>query len=282
MSFALRPSERSARLLGPPPEAPGGRAPSPASERSEHIQAAIEAVHRFAAEVRREARGLSAARQRPSSARHVEQIASTARGTVTEARRWLRELAVAAEASGDTQRLLRLKIDKLSEDVAAAAAGLEQSCREFAEADAAWARRAEAAAAADAAGEVDPEPEDLEQGASADVVKVQHAELVSQAELDLHEDIASSYAREAREVAVSMQSLSRAMVDLAEQTRAQGAALSSIEDNIGVAEAKTADAFEQVQITDARQRDSMKRTYYLLLAVSAISAGAVAYTRYGM
>jgi len=277
MSFALQPSDGSARLLGPPPArssrgGSGASSSSSSGQAVEKVQAAIQAVHRFASDVGKEATLLRSGRDRASSAQHVKQVASVARETIKQARGWLQELPSGQKNATDEQTFLQLKREKLTEHLAVAAAEVEKSWSEFAAADAAWVR-SQAALEKNGA---DAGNEDLESGASTSATsmrqQVQQAELVTQAEVDLHTDLAEEYAREVRVLSQDMHGLQRAMVDLAEQARLQGETLNGIEANMDKACEKTAQALEQVHATEERQRQTLKRTLCLLLVVCTFSA----------
>jgi len=164
-----------------------------------------------------------------------------------------------------------------------ASSELGQSWTDFVAADAGWADRqkamaaAEAAEAAAASATAAAEMERKEVGAdSADLERgtrqlVQEQELVAQAEIEIHAVIADEYYRDVARVAQNVQGLQRAMVDLALHAATQGETLDGIEASMGQASERTTQALEQIQETDHRQKKTMKFTACLGLLVCVIS-----------
>lgn len=275
MSFALRPSDGAARLLGPAPRK-AGSSQSADSERIEKIQGAIQAVQQHAAFMRKDASILATVRDRPSSAQHVKQVIRVARETIAEAARLLHELdASSSKSLSDDKKLQLLTHRKLSENLGAASAELEQSWKVFAAAELAWESRQPSQASSSS---IDPptQGDDLEAGRVVGV-QLQEAEVVSQAEVDLHAAIADEFAKDITELAHNMRGMQRVLLDLAEHTQAQGETLSGIEANMCQAVDKTDAATQQLAKTEQAQRKGMRWTICLLLIVLCVS-GTVAAT----
>mmetsp|Transcript_61689 Transcript_61689/g.174229 ORF Transcript_61689/g.174229 Transcript_61689/m.174229 type:complete len:308 (+) Transcript_61689:124-1047(+) len=298
MSFALRPIEGAARLLGSTPERRARAGQFAFSESSETVQGAIKAIQQHVAYIRKDTWMLRTARSRSTSVEQVKQVYGVARDTAAEARRILHELDVSAGSSSgalaggrggrggaaeDEQRLQRLTHQKLAESMERASSELDQSWKDFVAADAGWADRqkamaaAETAEAAAASATAAAEMERKEVGAdSADLERgtrqlVQEQELVAQAEIEIHAVIADEYYRDVARVAQNVQGLQRAMVDLALHAATQGETLEGIEASMGQSWERTTQALEQIQETDHRQKKTMKFTACLGLLVCVIS-----------
>mmetsp|Transcript_43971 Transcript_43971/g.125899 ORF Transcript_43971/g.125899 Transcript_43971/m.125899 type:complete len:283 (+) Transcript_43971:94-942(+) len=277
MSFALKPAEGSARLLGPSqPRKSGSR--SVAEDLADKVQAHIQAVQRHAADIRKEAKNLSTARSSSSSVVHWKQVYRVGRDTVAETRRQLHELDPGASSSStDDKKLQRLTHQKLVEGLEFASTELEQSWQEFVAAEAAWAtqlqheqQQHESAGSSSSCAA----PADLEAGREGGL-QLQEADLVAEAELDMHNTIANEYAREVSEIAQNTHALQRAMNELARHTISQGEMLEGIESQMEEAAEKTVKAAEQLQITEEHSRRNLKWTVCLMMMVMGVSAAVV-------
>lgn len=94
------------------------------------------------------------------------------------------------------------------------------------------------------------------------------------AETSMHVAIVEEYARDLTNLNQDMQSLARAMTDLADVTRAQGEVLDDIENNMASAADQTAQANEQLVETARAQQRGGWRFLWLLLAAGSVAAGA--------
>jgi len=268
MSFALKPSDGSARLLGPSP--PKSR--SVAEELADRVQAQIQAIQLHSSDIRKTAKSLSATRSASSSAVHWKQVYRVGRDTVAETRRILNEIDPGtSSSSADDRKLQPMLHRKLAENLERAAEALEQSWQDFIAAEAAWTaqRQQEEGVSACAASA------ELEEG-RASGLSIMDDEAIAAAELDMHNAIADEYAQQVARIAQNAHGLQSAMVDLAQHTAAQGEMMEGIDAQMEEAADKTAKATQQVAVTEETQRRSMKWTICLLMVVAALSATVLA------
>merc|ERR1719401_3314946 len=170
----------------------------------------------------------------------------------------------------DEKKLVRLKHQKLSENLDRTSCELEAAWHTFAAADVAWAaREAAAEAAAEASG-----GDDVERGTAAGL-QLQETDVVAQAEVDFHAEMAEAYTSQVAEITESVHGLQRAMVDLAEHTRMQGETLDGIEASMGQPVDKTEAALDQLYVTENNQRRNMRWMLCLFLTVASVSATMV-------
>lgn len=122
-----------------------------------------------------------------------------------------------------------------------------------------------------------PEPEpaggqDLEAGQQA------AAQDFMPPEAEMHAAIAEEYARDLVTMNQNMHHLQRAMVDLADTTRAQGEVLDNIESSMSEAAESAAGANQELASTTQQQRRGTKRFLWLLVAAGSFAAVAALFT----
>lgn len=112
---------------------------------------------------------------------------------------------------------------------------------------------------------------DLEVGQQSQAVALAQDDAMS-AETEIHVAIAEEYARDLTNLNQDMQSLQRAMVDLADVTTSQGEVLDSIENNMSAAVESTTQANTELVQSAQQQRTGTKRFMYLLAIVGSVAA----------
>jgi len=227
---------------------------------------AVREIQQVVSAIRKEAQLMRTAPQ-PDTRARMSCLADQGRRATREARRQLQELASTKllQTSADT-----LQQRKLAENLQTAAAALEESWREFdlAEKQAQWS--APSCADLEACAEPSSQPH------HSSLQKHELLSDVSEAELETHAQSVSEYARDVASLNGDVQSLQRAMVDLAQITVEQGETLQGITDNFENSQEHSKKALEQVALSDEKQRAGNKRLMFLLLATVSCCSLVVA------
>merc|ERR1712150_395141 len=102
--------------------------------------------------------------------------------------------------------------------------------------------------------------------------QIQVTDEVSQAEVEMHNEIVNKYSEDVTKLAKNMQGLQRALLDLADQTHMQGETLDNIEAQISQASSSSSSAVRQVEITSRAHWKKLKRTSMMLFYTVLILA----------
>eukprot|EP00434_Breviolum_minutum_P014126 symbB.v1.2.012455.t1/scaffold858.1/size157433/3 len=117
-----------------------------------------------------------------------------------------------------------------------------------------------------------PPPTNLEMGSLPSGQRQQvTAEMVSEAEMDVHNAIVEEYVQDISTLAQDVRGLQQAMTDLSIHTKAQGDLLDSIEGDFISSTRATADASQQLTQASQSQRRGSKLIYWLLLLAAVLA-----------
>lgn len=280
--------QRKAKILTP-------RSGDAFAEEGRKIQDAVRKIQQLGADVRKEANLLSTA-----PAHNAAKGRERAHASVREARTCneaagaaLQGLARACTGAGgrgedlsmEEQNSRKFMHQKLVENLAASSKAVDEAWLAYEAAEADTLRRRAAPETmktplvAAGTATVDPSlPPEQEPADAADLEAGQAATAQDTlpAEAEMHAAIAEEYARDLVTMNQNMHHLQRAMVDLADTTRAQGEVLDNIESNMAAAAENTADANEELTASNQQQRRGTKRFLWLIVAVGSFAAlGAV-------
>lgn len=261
---------------------------------SQKVQEAVRKIQQHAADIRKEANLLSTSPAHGMcKAKEKAQLAvREAKSTNDTALMALQGLARAVTGGVDGQSLSieeqnsrKFMHQKLTENLAASLKAVDQAFLSYETAEAEAMRKQAApttmatplvAAAVDPAlapEELSPPDADLEAGRQSQAAALQHDTMP--AETEIHAAIAEEYARDLTHLSQDMQSLQRAMVDLADVTSSQGELLDNIEANMSNAVENSSQATEELVQTSQTQRRGTKRFMWLLV-IAGSAAGVAA------
>jgi len=279
-------------------------------EESRKVQDSVRKIQQHAAEVRKEANLLSTAPAH-GMAKGKEKALSAVReaqSTTEKAMAALQGLARATTGGVDgkplsqqEQNSRKFMHQKLNENISASVKTLDQAWMSYQAAEAEALRTHAAYQAAEAeslrqagpstmstplvsagAPGIDPVLPPAAAEADLEVGQQSQAQALEEdmvpAEAEMHAAIAEEYARDLTNLNQNAQMLQRAMVDLAETTASQGAVLENIESNMTEAAEQSAQANEELAVTNQTQRSGTKRFMYLLLAAGSVAALGALFT----
>lgn len=272
------------------------RARDPNTDESEYtrsvrkVQDAIGTIQKCNAEMQKEAGLLSTAQSYTPAKWNAKVVMQAARAATSDAKQILQSLSSNKEASISEQSSQRLTQQKLSESLLMVSSELEAGWQAYQAADGLRATRTHTGNA-DGTGSIfsvtpsvpasgEAGKEDLEAGhSSVELQRIQSFDPVSQAEVDMHTAIVTEYTEQVSVVASNMREMRRALLDLADHARMQGAVVETIERNMATAADSTSGAVKQVVVSNQSQQKTMKRFWWillfaLLLAIATIAAAA--------
>lgn len=227
------------------------------------VSEAVKKIQQCTAEIRKEAHLLApstsaAARQK------VEATFHTGNQAVQDAKRRLEKLSYNGGDTFGEQRNRSLMQQKLSENLTKGIRDLQVSLQVFEQAEK---RLSEVPTTTS-----QRPSEDLEMGSLAGQQRLQAtADLVSEAELDVHTAIVEEYAQDISTLAQDVRGLQQAMTDLNFHTKVQGDLLDSIEGDFLSSTQNTANASEQLTQASHSQRRGSKFIYWLLLLAAVLA-----------
>ncbi|CAK9084540.1 unnamed protein product [Durusdinium trenchii] len=225
------------------------------------VSEAVKRIQQCTAEIRKETH-LSPSTS-SSSRKKVEGALHAGHQATQEATRRLEKLSHVGGSTFGEQRNRSLMQQKLSENLTKSIQDLQASFQAFELAE----KKAESAphgrsAAAD----------DLEMGSMASGQRQQMtAEMVSEAELDIHNAIVDEYIEDISTLAQDVRGLQQAMADLSFHTKVQGDQLDSIEADLRNSTQATSDATEQLTQASSSQRRGSRFIYWLLLLAAVLA-----------
>lgn len=227
------------------------------------VSEAVKRIQQCTAEIRKEANLLS---QSTSAAarKKVENTLHAGNQAVQDAKLRLEKLSYNGGNTFGEQRNRSLMQQKLSENLTKSIHDLQVSFQVFEQAEKKLAEM--------------PPPtsqrptEDLEMGSLPSGQRQQvTAEMVSEAEMDVHNAIVEEYVQDISTLAQDVRGLQQAMTDLSIHTKAQGDLLDSIEGDFISSTRATADASQQLTQASQSQRRGSKLIYWLLLLAAVLA-----------
>lgn len=225
---------------------------------------AVHKIQQLSSAIRKEGQLAKTAPRADARAR-ASCLAEDGRRAARQARQQLQELG--AKVTQTSAEMLQQR--KLAENLQAAAATLEESWREFDLAEKQAHRSVQACCTHDL------EACTAEAGQSSLQKQVTLSD-VSEVELETHAEAVTEFARDVASLNGEVQSLQRAMVDLAHVTVQQGETLQGIADNFEKSREHSKKALEQVALTDQKLRAGNKRLTILLVATLGCCSFVVA------
>lgn len=229
------------------------------------VSEAVKRIQQCTAEIRKEA-NLLAPSTSAASRKKVEATLHTGNQAVQDAKRRLEKLSYNGGDTFGEQRNRSLMQQKLSENLTKGIRDLQVSFQVFEQAE----KRV-----AEMPTTTPPRPtEDLEMGSlpAGQGQRLQAtADLVSEAELDVHTAIVEEYAQDISTLAQDVRGLQQAMADLSFHTKVQGDLLDSIEGDFLSSTQNTANASEQLTQASHSQRRGSKFIYWLLLLAAVLA-----------
>lgn len=256
-------------------------------EDTRKVTEAVQRIQQLAADVRKESSMLGTAQSYAGSKKKVEEAVRLAKSVAEEARRRLQGLAVAGVTDVSEQKHRQLQQQKLTENLMGATRALEAASRAYEAADAERARRVSVAASGPGGPAtngtapgvelhaMDAAAAGSEAGSGQQALRMLQDTDVSQAEVETHAAIVEEYTEQISSLSQDIKDLQRAMVDLADHTRAQGEVLDDIESNLSRATDNTGGATEQLVAASQQQRRGTKWILWLMLLATLIAATVI-------
>jgi hypothetical protein len=268
------------------PRTPRGSVDDTFQQECQKVQEAVQKIQQHAADVRKETNMLSTSPGHTGGKAKAQAAMRDAKTTFEGARNILQSLGNGLQTLPvEEQNCRRFMQQKLTDNLQVSLKALEAAGLAFETAEATCARQQAAAAYPSVddkkvplvtAGDPSVDPA-LAPGADADLEAArQSAQELEQdyvpPETEIHAAIVDEYARELTTLNQDVRALQRAMVDLAEHATAQGEVLDNLENNMAAAADSTAQANEQIGISNEQQQRSSKRFMWLVVVAGSLAA----------